>query len=313
MEAATEAAAMVTFFFTQNPQLWQASVLAVCTTCSFTTARLLSRKQKRNIIYVILPVTVFLILSVVHAASFVSASFFNFAVMGTVTGIIMSITPAVFQPKKLLVTVKRDEFRHEVLFDDSTEVTTRSLHTLIAESLVLAPEHLKIESGRGAFVEDLDGTAVRTVLRPLPGSAETERAICYVHVDTSEDAIHPLGNAGKKNSRTSIVSLLANKLPPKLNLRAEVRLGALVHMLGKMPNAADDASAFTVGCVQTYAAATTNYSAKYVGIKFRPWNNQGIMGGDVDDSTSIGAMSSSTPEETPVRCGSTVVIECDGK
>jgi hypothetical protein len=301
----------VVTFFTVNPAVWQALVLSTCTLGSFLAARLLS-KSNRNVLCVLLPVTVFALLCAVQAISLISAIFFNFAMSGTVTGIILSITPAVFQARKLAVTVKRDEFSTEVVFDDIDQVTTRSLHAQIADSLAVAPSYLKIESGRGGFLDDLDSLPVRNVLRPLPGSADMERAICYVRV--IEDDIVPLGQGVKRaGSRTSIVSLLANKLPSsaKLSHRAEVRLGALVHMIGKMPNAADVGSAFSMSCVQTYAAATANSSSKHMGVRFLPWSSQ--KGNDMDDTTSVGGLSNSTPDDGPVRCGSTVVIECEGK
>jgi hypothetical protein len=307
-----------------HPRLWQASVLGTCTGCAFLAARLLGRTHKRNILYVCLPVTVFALLSVVHALSLVSNSFFNFAMAGTVTGIILSITPAVFQKRRLVVTVRRDErdeLTSEIVFEDWDGVTTRGLHARIAEALQVAPGHVHLESGRGAFVEDLDSLPVRSVLRPLPCSAEVQRAVCYVRVDDPSEDIVPLGLGKRVGRATSIVSLLANKLPPILHLKAEVRLGALVQMLGKMPNAANAGSAFSLSCVQTYAAATTSSSAKHLGIKFHPWQTRAAGAGagagagspDAnDDATSAGGQSNAS-DDGPVRCGNTVVIECEGK
>jgi hypothetical protein len=310
----------ITVYFSLNPLVWQLCVLLSCTLCSFITARLLSRSrtQKRNILYLLLPVTVFVILSVVHSLSLVSGVFFNFALSGTISGIMLSITPTVFQAKEFIVTVKRDELSSEVSFPNYDEVTARALHTRLTEALSVPCEALKIESGKGNFVEDLDSASLVDVVHVIAGTSEVQRAICYVSVLDAHDGVVSLEQHGKRASRTSIVSLLTNKLPlpPKLSMRPEVRLGVPVHMIGKMPNAADAASSFSISCVQTYAAATTDSSAKHMPLKFLPWSRPGSSHShehDMDDTTSVGGMSNSTPETGPVRCGTSIVIECDGK
>ena len=306
----------ISLYFSQHPRAWHLCVLLLCTLCSFVTARLLSRTQKKNILYLILPVTVFFLLSATHAASYVSSVFFNSAMAGTVTGILMSITPTVFQAKQLVVTIQREELSSEVSFKDYDSVTARDLHNQISESLSIPPHLLKIESGKGHYVDDLDSARLEDVIHIVNGTPEVERAICYVTVLDSTDGVISLGQHGRRASRTSIVSLLTNKLPlpPKLNMRAEVRLGVPVYMIGKMPNAADSGSSFSISCVQTYASATTNSSAKHTALRFMSWHKPGMEAShDVDDATSVGGISAGSLDSGPVRCGSTVVIECEGK
>ena len=307
----------VAIFFSDNPRMWQMSVLLSSTLCSFTLARLLSKKQKKNILYVALAVTVFVLLSVAHALQLISGVFFNFALSGTITGIMLSITPTVFQAKRLVVTVKRDELSNEISFESFDDVTARVLHSKIVESLSVSADVLKIESGKGGFIEDLDSASVDDVLHTVSATPEVHRAVCYVSIIDGNEGIAALGQHEKKASRTSIVSLLTNKLPlpPKLTMRAEVHLGTPLYMIGKMPNAADDASSFSVSCVQTYAAATTNSSAKHMPLKFLPWDSPGSShhSHEVDDATSVGGASGGTVDTGPVRSGSSVVIQCEGK
>lgn len=316
MDSAKHAMDAVTSYFSLNPPIWQLCALISFTICSFVTARLLSRTRKRNILYVLLPVTVFLVLCVAHALGLVTGAFLNVAVAGTISGIMMSITPAVFQSKQLILAVKREELTSEVHFENYDEVTARIVHSKIAESLSIPSDNLKIESGKGGFVEDLDSSSLEDVIHSVIETSEAHRSVCYVVVMDSNDGVIALEQHERKSSRNSIVSLLTNKLPlpPKLTMKAEVRLGTSVHMIGKMPNAADDASSFSVSCVQTYAAATTNSSAKHMPLKFWPWNSPGSGHcHDSDETGSVAGLSTSTPDTGPVRSGSSVVIECEGK
>lgn len=299
-----------------HPRAWNLGVFVSCAAFSFIAAKLISKTKKKNIMYILFPVSIFIVLAVMQSAAWVSGIFFNFAVSGTISGLMLSITPTVFQAKQLLVTVKRDELTSEEFFENCEEVTVRALHARLVDALSVSADLLKIESGKGGFIEDLDNASLHDAIHAVRGTPEVERAVCYIAVLDGNDGVAALDPGEKRVSRTSIVSLLTNKLPmpPKLTMRAEVRLGMDVYMIGKMPNAADDASSFSVSSVQTYAAATTNSSAKHIALRFLPWNNPGSNhSNDVDDATSFGGMSHGASDKGPVRCGDSVVIECDGK
>lgn len=132
----------------------------------------------------------------------------------------------------------------------NSEVTVGEAITMIANVLQVRPGKVSIESGKGKFIDRLDDPLVPliaddTVNEDLFGFSTVH---CYVTVLHEQANI----NLEDHHRRGSLARVAMNIMEH----RGAIRYGLEVSLVGRIPNAANDAKAFEIRCVEMYAAAS---------------------------------------------------------
>jgi hypothetical protein len=132
----------------------------------------------------------------------------------------------------------------------NNEVKVSEAITMIANELQVRPGKVSIESGKGKFIDRFDDALVpliadETVNEDLFGFSTVH---CYVTVLQEQTNI----NLDDHHRRGSLARVAMNIMEP----RGAIRYGLELTLAGKIPNAANDAKAFEIRCVEMYAAAS---------------------------------------------------------
>lgn len=138
----------------------------------------------------------------------------------------------------------------------NSDVTVSEAITLISKELQVRSNKIFIESGKGKFIDRMDDPLVPliaddTVNEDLFGFSTVH---CYVTVLHEQTNI----NLDEHHRRNSLAARVAMNI---IEHRGAIRYGLEVTLIGKIPNAANDAKAFEINCVEMYAVASPSSGA----------------------------------------------------
>ena len=136
----------------------------------------------------------------------------------------------------------------------NSEVKVSEAITMIAKELNVRPGKVSIESGKGKFIDQLDAPLVPlivddTVNQDLFGFSTIH---CYVTVLREQTPVN-LDDLQRRGS-------LARIIPNIIDHRSAIKYGNEITLSGKIPNAANDAKAFEMNCIENYAVASPQAS-----------------------------------------------------
>jgi hypothetical protein len=298
----------------------------------YVVAKLISVKvdteSKQAKLFIVSPIIVFALSSIAYCLDACSLTMSDVATAGAVLGMIASISTISAKPISLKLCVKNDgTITRDLEFADYSQVSSKDIISAIAAAFSAPTGVVRFESGRGSFIEEPAKVPVTELISIIDSSSKTMvRAICYISIDSD----NPEHNSTVSKRRSSLLGNLGSLLPSKLpmplslNMKPEVKRGVEIALIGKIPNAANDASSFHVSCVDSYAAGTTKGSDARICIL--PWRESTSLfsggqdgAGADDDAISVGGRSAVTQgaedqaSDAPICCGDTVVLRHDGK
>jgi hypothetical protein len=151
---------------------------------------------------------------------------------------------------------------HEVkeIWLKNIEVTVGEAEILIAEALHVNPGKISIESGKGKFLDNPN-----TALVPLISETTLKEDLfgfstvhCYVALLDQHINLELDDDLKRHNP-------LARMIPGIMEHRGAIKYGMEITLSGKIPNAANDAKAFDISCVDLYASAAPSTSSLALG------------------------------------------------
>lgn len=269
-----------------------------------------------SIIPILSPIIIYIILNII--TYFISYSYSYIADTGSFSymiGILLKLSDNSNCIDTIRLCIHRNDLEEiKEIWLKNSEVKVSEAINLIANELGVRPGKVSIESGKGKFIDQLDVPLVPliaddTVNQDLFGFSTVH---CYVNVLHEQTPVN-LDDLHRRGSVTRMI-------PNIMEHRGAIRYGTEISLSGKIPNAANDAKAFEINCIENYAVASPQSSlvASSFGnsgdtLRFIGWNDPVNQNDNNSNNNNIVAKFESSLSGQKLQNHDCIVIENEGK